>query len=104
MARPWLAVGGVTAVLLVLASPVLSMKTGTEALAQFPKDSDVRVGSELASEELGGGTDPIQIIASFERAARRRRPAPRSRAFDREAARRPGVSATAPPVYAATAP
>ena len=65
MARPWLAVGGVAAVLLVLASPVLSMKTGTEALAQFPKDSDVRVGSELASAELGGGTDPIQIVADF---------------------------------------
>ena len=100
MARPWLAVGGVAAVLLVLASPVLSMKTGTETLAQFPKDSDVRVGSELASAELGGGTDPIQIVADFG--------APLSsadraevRAFDREMRGVPGVSATAPPVYAA---
>jgi RND superfamily putative drug exporter len=100
MARPWLAVGGVAAVLLVLASPVLSMKTGTEALAQFPQDSDVRVGSELASAELGGGTDPIQIVAQFG--------APLSAAdraevlaFDREVRGVPGISATSPPVYAA---
>ncbi|MGD9737064.1 MAG: MMPL family transporter [Solirubrobacterales bacterium] len=100
MARPWLAVGGVAAVLLVLASPVLSMRTGTEALAQFPKDSDVRVGSELASAELGGGTDPIQIVASFGAppgAAERAE----VRAFEREVGAVPGVSATEPPVYAA---
>jgi len=66
MARPWTAVIGVSAVLLFLASPLLSLDTGTEALAQFPKNSDVRVGSELASEQLGGGTDPMQIVASFE--------------------------------------
>ena len=49
MARPWTAVIGVSAVLLFLASPLLSLETGTEAIAQFPKDSDVRVGSEIAS-------------------------------------------------------
>jgi RND superfamily putative drug exporter len=66
MARPWTAVLGVSAVLLFLASPLLSMQTGTEALSQFPKDSDVRVGSELASAQLGGGTDPIQVVAAFD--------------------------------------
>jgi uncharacterized membrane protein YdfJ with MMPL/SSD domain len=66
MSRPWTAVIGVSAVLLFLASPLLSLETGTEAIAQFPKDSDVRVGSELASDQLGGGTDPIQIVASFD--------------------------------------
>jgi uncharacterized membrane protein YdfJ with MMPL/SSD domain len=65
MARPWTAVIGVSAVLLLLASPLLSMETGTEALAQFPEDSDVRVGSEIASAQLGGGTDPVQIVATF---------------------------------------
>jgi len=65
MARPWTAIAGVSAVLLLLASPLLSLETGTEALAQFPKDSDVRVGNEIASDELGGGTDPIQIVAGF---------------------------------------
>jgi len=66
MAHPWTAVIGVSAVLLFLASPLLSLETGTEALGQFPKDSDVRVGNELASEQLGGGTDPVQIVARFE--------------------------------------
>ena len=63
-------------VLLILAIPVLSMTTGTQALSQFPKGSDVRVGNELASKQLGGGADPVQIIASFDgppdRAAGRR--------------------------------
>src|SRR5215203_5857657 len=66
MARPWTAIVGVSAVLLLLASPLLSLETGTEAIAQFPKDSDVRVGTKIASDELGGGTDPIQIVARFD--------------------------------------
>jgi uncharacterized membrane protein YdfJ with MMPL/SSD domain len=65
MARPWVAVIGVSAVLLTLAIPLLSIETGTQAIKQFPKDSDVRIGNELASKQLGGGTDPVQIVASF---------------------------------------
>jgi uncharacterized membrane protein YdfJ with MMPL/SSD domain len=68
MARPWTAIIGASAVLLLLASPLLSLQTGNEALQQFPKDSDVRVGNEIASAQLGGGTDPIQIVAEFEAA------------------------------------
>ena len=63
---PWVAVIGVDSVLLFLAVPLLSIETGTEAVKQFPKGSDVRVGNELASEKLGGGADPIQIVAEFE--------------------------------------
>jgi RND superfamily putative drug exporter len=99
MARPWVSVIGVSAVLLFLASPLLSLETGTEALAQFPKDSDVRVGNELASEELGGGTDPIQIVASFDSA-----PAAADKvavdAFAVEVGETPGVSSVAAPIYA----
>ena len=99
MARPWVAVIGAAAVLLLLASPLLSMETGTEALAQFPKGSDVRVGNELASERLGGGTDPVQVVARFEG-----EPGPADRAavagYARELAAEPGVSSVAPPVYA----
>jgi uncharacterized membrane protein YdfJ with MMPL/SSD domain len=96
MARPVLAATGSAAVLLLLASPVLSMQTGTAALEQFPKDSDVRVGNELASEQLGGGADPIQIVASFSGAADRAAVAE----FAGELGRQPGVSAVAAPVYA----
>ena len=99
MARPWLAIAGVSAVLLLLASPLLSIKTGGEALKQFPESSDVRVGSELASAQLGGGTDPIQIVAAFggspdggDRAA--------VAGFTREVRETPGVSRVAPPAFA----
>jgi RND superfamily putative drug exporter len=102
MARPWTAIAAVSAVLLTLAIPVLSMQTGTEALAQFPKNSDVRVGSELASEQLGGGTDPVQIVATFPTA-----PTSADRAAAAGFARRleatPGVSAVSAPAYAGDA-
>jgi uncharacterized membrane protein YdfJ with MMPL/SSD domain len=100
MARPWAAVVGVSAVLLLLASPILSLDTGTEALGQFPKDSDVRVGNELASAELGGGTDPVQLVAAFgappdaaDRAA--------VAGFVRRVEATPGVSSVSAPAYAA---
>jgi RND superfamily putative drug exporter len=96
MARPWTAVIGVSAVLLFLASPLLSLETGTEAIAQFPQGSDVRVGSEIASEQLNGGTDPVQIVASFDGAADKAAVA----AFAREVEGTAGVSAVGPPAYA----
>ncbi|HET7445937.1 MAG TPA: MMPL family transporter [Solirubrobacterales bacterium] len=102
MAHPWTAIIGVSAVLLLLASPLLSLQTGTEALQQFPKDSDVRVGTELASAELGGGTDPVQVVAEFGAA-----PTVVDRAavagFVRDLEGTAGVSSVAPPAYAADA-
>jgi uncharacterized membrane protein YdfJ with MMPL/SSD domain len=99
MARPWTAVIGVSAVLLFLASPLLSLETGTEAIAQFPKDSDVRVGNEIASDELNGGTDPVQIVASFDGSVDK----PAVVAFAREVAGTAGVTAVGRPVYAGDA-
>jgi RND superfamily putative drug exporter len=99
MARPWTAVIGVSAVLLFLASPLLSLETGTEAIAQFPKDSDVRVGSEIASQQLNGGTDPVQIVASFDGSVDK----PAVAAFAREVADTAGVTAVGRPVYAGDA-
>jgi RND superfamily putative drug exporter len=96
MARPVLAATAAAAVLLVLASPVLSMESGTAAIDQFPKESDVRVGNELAAEQLGGGADPIQIIASFPEEMDQAAVAD----FREELRGQPGVSAVAAPVYA----
>ena len=88
--------------LLTLAIPVLSLETGTQALAQFPKDSDVRVGNELASAELGGGTDPVLISAEFGGPADR---ADRVAVagFVRRLEATPGIAAVAPPAYAGEA-
>ena len=99
MAHPWTAVIGVTAALLFLASPLLSLQTGTEALAQFPKGSDVRVGNELASDQLGGGTDPVQVVAAFDGTLTATGKAAVV-AFRRELATTPGVAAVGPPAFA----
>jgi RND superfamily putative drug exporter len=99
MSRPWTAVIGVSAVLLFLASPLLSLETGTEAIAQFPKDSDVRVGSEIASAQLNGGTDPVQIVASFDGSVDKAAVV----AFSREVADTAGITAVGRPVYAGDA-
>ncbi|HEX9967003.1 MAG TPA: MMPL family transporter [Solirubrobacterales bacterium] len=96
MARPVLAATGSAAVLLLLASPILSVQTGTTALEQFPKDSDVRVGNELVSQQLGGGADPIQLVATFSDQVDRGAVAE----FARKLRREPGVSAVAPPRFA----
>ena len=99
MARPWTAIVAVSAVLLTLAIPVLSLETGTKALSQFPKGSDVRVGNELASAELGGGTDPVLIAASFGGV-----PSHADRiavaGFARRLGATPGIGAVAPPAFA----
>ena len=65
MARPWRSVAAVSAVMLTLAVPVLSMKTDTGALDQFPADHDVRVGADLATGAAGGSSDPVQVVADF---------------------------------------
>jgi uncharacterized membrane protein YdfJ with MMPL/SSD domain len=100
MAHPWTAVIGVSAVLLTLAIPLLSIETGTQALSQFPKGSDVRVGNELVSKQLGGGTDPVQIVASFGGSGAGRAGQAAVAGFVRTLAATPGVSAVAPPDYA----
>jgi RND superfamily putative drug exporter len=100
MARPWVAVIGTSAVLLTLAVPLLSIETGTEALAQFPKGSDVRVGNELVSRQLGGGADPVQIVAEFGGRSVGRADRAAVAGFARTLASTPGIAAVAPPDYA----
>ena len=99
MARPWVAVIGVSAVLLTLAIPLLSIETGTQAIKQFPKDSDVRIGNELASKQLGGGTDPVQMVASFDSAAQAHEDRAAIAGFVRTIESTPGVSAVVPPAF-----
>ncbi len=100
MARPWTAVIGVSAFLLFLAIPLLSLEMGTEPLSQFPKSSDVRVGNELASAQLGGGTDPLQIVAGFDRAAAPPDRRAATAAFVHRLEAMPAVAAVAAPAFA----
>jgi RND superfamily putative drug exporter len=101
MARPWLAVIGTSAVLLTLAIPLLSIETGTEALGQFPRSSDVRVGNELVSRQLGGGTDPVQIVADFGGTSISRADRADVANFVHTLGDTPGVSGVSTPDYAA---
>ena len=96
MARPWTAVAFSAGILLFLAAPLLSLETGTNAIQQFPKDSDVRVGNELAAEQLGGGADPVQIVASFPGDVDRAAVA----VFAAELRAEPGVGAVPSPTFA----
>jgi uncharacterized membrane protein YdfJ with MMPL/SSD domain len=96
MARPWLAVSFSAGILLFLAAPILSLETGTNAIQQFPKESDVRVGNELVAEQLGGGADPVQIVSSFDGAPDRAALA----GFAAELRGEPGVASVSPPILA----
>ena len=68
MRQPVLAVVAVSAILLTLAIPVLSLKTGNGAINQFDEDNDARVGTELAAKASGGGADPVKVVATFRKA------------------------------------
>jgi len=98
MAHPWVAVIGVSTVLLTLAAPLLSVRTGTDALGQFPRHSDVRIGNEAVARQLGGAADPVQLVASFHRPPERRDRAAVI-AFSRTLAETRGIAAVAPPLY-----
>ncbi|MFL5900003.1 MAG: MMPL family transporter [Solirubrobacterales bacterium] len=100
MAHPWTAVTGASAVLLTLAIPLLSIQTGTQALSQFPKGSDVRIGNEIASKQLGGGTDPVQVVASFGSAGAAREGRAAVGGFVRTLEATPGIRTVAPPAFA----
>ncbi len=66
MRRPVLSAMLAAGVLLTLAIPTLSMKTGTGALDQFPSDHDVPTGAALAAEASGGAQNPVELIARFD--------------------------------------
>jgi len=52
-----------TAVLLLLASPLLALKTGMPSISVLPKDQSARIGYELLASSFGpGGPGPLQIV------------------------------------------
>jgi uncharacterized membrane protein YdfJ with MMPL/SSD domain len=63
VARPALAGAGALAILLLLAIPVLGLRTGEGALRQFPKDNETRVGFDAARSLRGAGDiTPLRIL------------------------------------------
>ena len=66
MRRPWVSATAATIVLLLLATPAVSMVLGNSLLRQFPASHEVRSGVAAAAEALGpGALGPIRILVTF---------------------------------------
>ncbi len=99
MRRPVVSVVAVTGLLLTMAIPVLSIKTGNGAIKQFDPGSDPRVGTEIAARASGGGADPVKVVATFDHGTPSDPANARAiRAFTHAAATDPQVEAVAPAV------
>ena len=63
--RPALAAAGALVILLLLAAPVLGLRTGEGALRQFPKDNETRVGFDAARSLRGAGDiTPLRVLVT----------------------------------------
>ncbi|MBE2318980.1 MMPL family transporter [Solirubrobacter sp. CPCC 204708] len=63
MRRPLPFALAATAVMLLIASPALVMKTNTAAIAMFPEDFETRVGFDIAAVQYGPGSlGPVQLV------------------------------------------
>jgi uncharacterized membrane protein YdfJ with MMPL/SSD domain len=63
MRRPLPFAIGATVLMLLIASPALSLKLDNAAIAQFPKDFETRVGFDLAAQATSpGAMGPIQYV------------------------------------------
>jgi uncharacterized membrane protein YdfJ with MMPL/SSD domain len=92
MRRPVLAASLSAGFLLLLASPLLTIETGSGALRQLPADAEVRVATERLAATAGPGfVSPIQAITNDRATAER---------LAERAATISGVAAVRPPVPA----
>jgi RND superfamily putative drug exporter len=99
MRRPVLFASAAVLVMLVLAIPALSLKWGTAALGQLPKNFETRVGFEEAARAAGpGALGPVQVVADF---GRRPIDGGAVSGFAAAAQRTPGVARVARPVRSA---
>ena len=67
-ARPWLTVGGVLVLLLLVAYPFLKISLNENSVLQLPADNQARVGTEKAQQIAGpGSTGPSVVLLAFDR-------------------------------------
>jgi putative drug exporter of the RND superfamily len=68
LSRPKLAVGLIGGVLVLLALPVLGLKTGPPSAEQLPESNQARQDSEEVDDAIGAGWDaPFVLVAASER-------------------------------------
>jgi putative drug exporter of the RND superfamily len=64
LSRPWLAVALIGAVVLLLAAPVLALKTGPPSAEQLPASDPAREEAELIADAVGPGFEaPFVLVA-----------------------------------------
>ena len=74
MRRPVVALVAGAAVMLAIASPLLSMTTFNRGLEELPANSEVRVATERAAALAGPGfSSPVHVVTTFEPTALARR-------------------------------
>jgi len=96
MRRPVLFATLATSALLIIAIPALSLKWGTAALAQLPKDNETRIGFEQAAKAAGPGSlGPVLVVAD---AGRGKVDAAQLDSFRQAVQSTPGVAKVADPV------
>jgi RND superfamily putative drug exporter len=96
MSRPVLYATGATVLMLVIAIPALSMKLGTGATAQLPKEFETAKGIQLAAQAAGPGAGgPVQVVANYGKGAV---DAAQVQQFSAAVQKLPGVAAVGKPV------
>jgi RND superfamily putative drug exporter len=87
--RPALLAAGVVAGIIILASPLVALKTGMPSITVLPKDEPARVGYDLLAEAFGpGGPGPLQIVVPADGDAQ---------AVYEAVTQQPGIAAAFPP-------
>jgi RND superfamily putative drug exporter len=63
MSHPWISVIGSTTLLVLLALPLLDMKSGLTGISSLPEGTNARKGLEILQEEFSAGlVSPVEIV------------------------------------------
>jgi putative drug exporter of the RND superfamily len=98
--RPWVAIGAVVAVLVVVATPVLDLRQGLPDDGTQPTDTTERKSYDLLTEGFGPGfTGPLTTVIDFENFRGGESPKAIAEEAAKELADFPGVAAASQPVF-----
>jgi putative drug exporter of the RND superfamily len=98
--RPWVAIGAVVAVIVVVAMPVLDLRQGLPDDGTQPTDTTERKSYDLLTEGFGPGfTGPLTTVIDFENFRGGESPKAIAEEAAKELADFPGVAAASQPVF-----
>jgi putative drug exporter of the RND superfamily len=98
--RPWVAIGAVVAVIVVVAMPVLDLRQGLPDDGTQPTDTTERKSYDLLTEGFGPGfTGPLTTVIDFENFRGGESPKAIAKDAAKELADFPGVAAASQPVF-----